>query len=120
MSADDALLAIHPLRTLGLKREPLNTVAAPTLRFQLSDQKIPECANRRAPACLRHVERLKQVGLITGIVALLDNVALDAGMVVLIGVVLDRSTPESFAAFEAAAQKVSGCFGPYQEVPSLV
>lgn len=30
-------------------------------------------------------------------------------MVVLIGVVLDRSTPESFAAFEAAAQKVSGC-----------
>jgi DNA-binding Lrp family transcriptional regulator len=40
---------------------------------------------------------LKQAGLIKGIVALLDNQALDAGMVVLIGVVLDRSTPESFA-----------------------
>lgn len=61
------------------------------------------------PACLRRVERLKQAGLIRSIVALLDNEALDAGMVVLIGVVLDRSTPESFAAFEAAAQKVSGC-----------
>ncbi|MDF0730107.1 Lrp/AsnC family transcriptional regulator [Pseudomonas entomophila] len=61
------------------------------------------------PACLRRVERLKQAGLIKGIVALLDNEALEAGMVVLIGVVLDRSTPESFAAFEAAAQKVSGC-----------
>ncbi len=110
MSADDAFLAMHPLRTSGLKRKALSTVTATALRLrQLSDQKIPECANRRAPACLRRVERLKQVGLIKGIVALLDNVALDAGMVVLIGVVLDRSTPESFAAFEAAAQKVSGC-----------
>lgn len=62
-----------------------------------------------APACLRRVERLKQAGLIKDIVALLDSERLDAGMVVLIGVVLDRSTPESFAAFEAAAQKVSGC-----------
>jgi DNA-binding Lrp family transcriptional regulator len=28
---------------------------------------------------------------------------------VMIGVVLDRSTPDSFADFEKAAQKVSGC-----------
>lgn len=61
------------------------------------------------PACLRRVERLKQQGLIRGIVALLDPVALDAGLMVLIGVVLDRSTPDSFAAFEKAVAKVSGC-----------
>ena len=61
------------------------------------------------PACLRRVERLKQAGLVKGIVALLNPRALDAGMLVVIGVVLDRSTPESFAAFERAAQKVSGC-----------
>ncbi|PLP99130.1 Lrp/AsnC family transcriptional regulator [Cupriavidus pauculus] len=61
------------------------------------------------PACLRRVERLKEMGLIRGIVALLDPKALDAGMLVMIGVVLDRSTPESFAQFETAAQKVSGC-----------
>ena len=30
-------------------------------------------------------------------------------MLILIGVVLDRSTPESFADFEKAAQRVSGC-----------
>lgn len=30
-------------------------------------------------------------------------------MLVIIGVVLDRSTPESFAEFEKAAQKVAGC-----------
>lgn len=61
------------------------------------------------PACLRRVDRLKRMGLITGIVALLDARALDAGMLVMIGVVLDRSTPDSFADFEKAAVKVSGC-----------
>ncbi|MGZ5786331.1 MAG: Lrp/AsnC family transcriptional regulator [Ramlibacter sp.] len=65
--------------------------------------------NLSAPACLRRVERLKRMGLITGIVALLNAPALDAGMLVMIGVVLDRSTPESFADFEKAAAKVSGC-----------
>ncbi|WP_207284616.1 Lrp/AsnC family transcriptional regulator [Pseudomonas sp. FW300-N2A2] len=75
----------------------------------ISNVALAEKVKLSAPACLRRVERLKQAGLIKGIVALLDNDALDAGMVVLIGVVLDRSTPESFAAFEAAAQKVSGC-----------
>lgn len=61
------------------------------------------------PACLRRVERLKTSGVIKGYVALLEPRALDAGMLVMIGVVLDRSTPESFAAFEKAVQKVSGC-----------
>jgi DNA-binding Lrp family transcriptional regulator len=65
--------------------------------------------NLSAPACLRRVERLKELGLINGIVALLNPRALDAGTLVMIGVVLDRSTPESFADFERAAQKVSGC-----------
>ena len=65
--------------------------------------------NLSAPACLRRVERLKEAGLLRGIVGLLNPKALDAGMLVTIGVVLDRSTPESFAAFEQAAQKVSGC-----------
>ena len=62
-----------------------------------------------APACLRRVERLKGAGLLTGIVALLNPQALGAGMLVMIGVVLDRSTPDSFADFEKAAAKVSGC-----------
>ncbi|MBN3767712.1 Lrp/AsnC family transcriptional regulator [Burkholderia sp. Ac-20365] len=62
-----------------------------------------------APACLRRVERLKEMGLIRATVALLDPKAVGAGMLVVIGVVLDRSTPETFAAFEKAAQKVSGC-----------
>src|SRR4029077_15952882 len=59
--------------------------------------------------CLRRVERLKRLGLITRIVALLNPRALDAGMLMIIVVVLARSTPGSFADFETAAAKVSGC-----------
>jgi len=62
-----------------------------------------------APACLRRVERLKRLGLIDGVVALLNPKAAGAGMLVMIGMVLDRSTPESFAEFEKAAVKISGC-----------
>jgi DNA-binding Lrp family transcriptional regulator len=65
--------------------------------------------NLSPAACLRRVERLKTMGLIKGIVALLEPRALDAGMLVMIGVVLDRSTPDSFTDFEKAVLKVSGC-----------
>ena len=75
----------------------------------ISNVALAAKVNLSAPACLRRVERLKELGLIRGVVALLDTKALDAGMLVMIGVVLDRSTPESFADFEKAAQKVSGC-----------
>ena len=60
-------------------------------------------------ACLRRVERLKAMGLVRRVVALLDPVPLGLGMLVVIGVVLDRSTPQSFADFEKAVQKVPGC-----------
>ncbi|WP_110654146.1 Lrp/AsnC family transcriptional regulator [Salinicola halimionae] len=75
----------------------------------ISNVALAERVNLSPPACLRRVERLKQAGIIKRTVALLDAERLNAGMVVLIGVVLDRSTPQSFADFEAAAQHISGC-----------
>lgn len=75
----------------------------------MSNVTLAAKVNLSAPACLRRVERLKRLGLISGIVALLNPQALDCGMLVLIGVVLDRSTPESFAEFEKAVTGVSGC-----------
>jgi DNA-binding Lrp family transcriptional regulator len=75
----------------------------------ISNVALAAKVNLSAPACLRRVERLREAGLIRATVALLDPKSLDAGMLVLIGVVLDRSTPESFTAFEKAAQKVPGC-----------
>lgn len=75
----------------------------------ISNVMLAAKVNLSAPACLRRVERLKASGLIKGIVALLNPKPLNVGMLVIIGVVLDRSTPESFTDFEKAAQKVSGC-----------
>src|SRR4029079_13302745 len=65
--------------------------------------------NLSAPACLRRVSRLREVGFISRTVALLNPQMLNASMLVLIGVVLDRSTPDSFSDFEKAVVKVSGC-----------
>jgi len=93
---------------------PIDRTDKAILRLLQRDASISNVAlaakvNLSPPACLRRVERLKQMRLITGVVALLNPGALDAGMLVMIGVVLDRSTPDSFADFEKAAAKVSGC-----------
>ena len=65
--------------------------------------------NLSPPACLRRVERLKQNGFITRHVAILNPQALKAELVVMIGVVLDRSTPETFNDFEDAVRNIRGC-----------
>ena len=95
-------------------KETLDRTDRAILRALQRDASVSNVAlaakvNLSAPACLRRVERLKELGLIKGIVALVNPRALDCGMLVMIGVVLDRSTPESFAEFEKAVQKVSGC-----------
>jgi len=60
-------------------------------------------------ACLRRVEKLRETGFVKRTVAVLDPAKLDLTTLAVVGVVLDRSTPEAFAAFEAAAIGISGC-----------
>jgi Lrp/AsnC family leucine-responsive transcriptional regulator len=55
-------------------------------------------------ACWTHTKRLFETGVIRGVHALVDPEAVGRGTLALVGVVLDRSTPESFAAFEAAVR----------------
>ena len=59
-----------------------------------------------AATCHRRTQRLVEAGYIAGFRAVLDPGRIELGTLVLVGVVLDRSTPESFAAFEAAAKKL--------------
>ncbi|MBP2200093.1 MULTISPECIES: Lrp/AsnC family transcriptional regulator [Pantoea] len=75
----------------------------------VSNVALADKINLSPPACLRRVERLKKLGFIKNYVALLDPSTLNAGLVVMIGVVLDRSTPESFKDFEGAVSKIRGC-----------
>jgi len=56
--------------------------------------------------CHRRTQRLFDEGYITGVRAEVSPHAVGLGTLVMVGVVLDRSTPESFAAFEAEALKM--------------
>jgi DNA-binding Lrp family transcriptional regulator len=98
-----------PAPALDLDRTDRSILKLLQRDASISNVALAGKVNLSPAACLRRVERLKQAGLIRSIVALLEPRALDAGTVVIIGVVLDRSTPDSFAAFEKAAQTVSGC-----------
>jgi DNA-binding Lrp family transcriptional regulator len=75
----------------------------------ISNQDLAEKANLSAPACSRRVARLRESGVIRRTVALANPRALGYNGLVIIGVVLDRSTPESFQAFEQAAARITGC-----------
>lgn len=52
--------------------------------------------------CHRRTQRLFDEGHVTGVRAAIAPSAVGLGALVMVGVVLDRSTPESFGAFEAA------------------
>ena len=94
--------------------ETLDRIDRKLLRLLQDDASIPnitlaEKTNLSAPACSRRVARLKQQGYIRRTVALVDAKALGYGGLVIIGVVLDRSTPDSFAEFEKAVAGLTGC-----------
>ena len=58
---------------------------------------------RVSPAtCHRRTQRLFEDGFIGGVRAMVAPERVERGALVVVGVVLDRSTPQSFAAFEAA------------------
>ena len=57
--------------------------------------------------CHRRTQRLFAEGYITGVRAEIAPEKVDRGALVMVGVVLDRSTPESFAEFEAAIRRLA-------------
>jgi Lrp/AsnC family transcriptional regulator, leucine-responsive regulatory protein len=69
---------------------------------RLSNAELAERVNVSAATCHRRTQRLFDEGYITGVRAEIAPAAVSLGALVMVGVVLDRSTPESFAAFEGA------------------
>lgn len=105
---------VHPSKEIAVVPLQLDRVDRTLLRLLQRDASISNVAlaarvHLSPAACLRRVERLKSMGLVRRIVALLNPAPLGLGMLVVIGVVLDRSTPQSFTDFEKAVQKVPGC-----------
>jgi Lrp/AsnC family leucine-responsive transcriptional regulator len=73
---------------------------------RLSNADLAERVNVSAATCHRRTQRLFEEGYITGVRAEVAPSAVGLGAMVMVGVVLDRSTPESFGAFEGAVMQL--------------
>jgi Lrp/AsnC family leucine-responsive transcriptional regulator len=74
---------------------------------RLSNADLARLANVSPATCHRRTQRLFEEGYIRNVRAEIAPAAVERGVLVVVGVVLDRSTPESFAAFEAAITGLS-------------
>ncbi|MBX4863316.1 winged helix-turn-helix transcriptional regulator [Rhizobium bangladeshense] len=86
----------------SLDRIDLKILRALQSEGRLTNADLAERVNVSAATCHRRTQRLFEEGFITGVRAEVAPTAIGLGALVMVGVVLDRSTPESFAEFEGA------------------
>jgi Lrp/AsnC family leucine-responsive transcriptional regulator len=73
---------------------------------RLTNADLAKQVNVSPATCHRRTQRLFDKGFVTGVRAQVAPDLVARGTLVVVGVVLDRSTPESFDSFEAAAAKL--------------
>src|SRR5436853_1642408 len=69
---------------------------------RLSNAELAEMVGVSAATCHRRTQRLFDEGYVASVRAMVAPRKVGKGALVMVGVVLDRSTPESFASFERA------------------
>ncbi|WNK00614.1 Lrp/AsnC family transcriptional regulator [Thalassospiraceae bacterium LMO-JJ14] len=89
-----------------LDRTDLRILRALQADARISNADLAKKINASAATCHRRTQRLFDDGYITGTRAAIAPEGVGLGALAIVGVVLDRSTPESFAAFESAAQEM--------------
>ncbi len=87
---------------------PLDRIDLKILRLlqadgRMANHEIARRVNTSAATCHRRTQHLLKSGYIRAVRAQVAPEVVGKGSLVIVGVVLDRSTSESFAAFEAAA-----------------
>ncbi len=92
--------------TEDVDRIDLKILRALQSEGRLSNADLAERVNVSAATCHRRTQRLFEEGYITGVRAEVAPGAVGLGAMVMVGVVLDRSTPESFGAFEGAVMEL--------------
>jgi len=85
-----------------LDRTDLRILRALQAEGRLTNAELAARVNVSPATCHRRTQRLFEAGCITGVRAEIAPAAVGLAALVMVGVVLDRSTPESFAAFEKA------------------
>lgn len=73
---------------------------------RMTNADLAKAVNVSPATCHRRTEQLFAKGYIRGVRAEIAPEKVNRGTLVIVGVVLDRSTPDSFAAFEAAVTKL--------------
>jgi Lrp/AsnC family leucine-responsive transcriptional regulator len=73
---------------------------------RMSNAELAKAVNVSPATCHRRTQRLFDEGFIRSVRAEVAPRTVERGTLVIVGVVLDRSTPDSFAAFEAAIVKL--------------
>ncbi len=85
-----------------LDRIDLKILRALQSEGRLTNADLAERVNVSPATCHRRTQRLFEEGFIIGVRAEVAPAVVGLGALVMVGVVLDRSTPESFAEFEGA------------------
>jgi Lrp/AsnC family leucine-responsive transcriptional regulator len=73
---------------------------------RISNLELSKKVHLSPAACLERVRKLHEAGYILGYAAELNPRLLDVGLLVFIEVVLERSSPEVFAAFQRSVQSI--------------
>jgi Lrp/AsnC family leucine-responsive transcriptional regulator len=73
---------------------------------RFTNAELAKKVNVSPATCHRRTQRLFEEGYVQAVRAMVAPGRVERGALVVVGVVLDRSTPESFATFEAAIRKL--------------
>lgn len=73
---------------------------------RLTNAELAQLVAVSPATCHRRTQRLFEEGFVSHVRAVMAPDKIDMGALVMVGVVLDRSTPDSFAAFEKAVAKL--------------
>ncbi|MER5172919.1 Lrp/AsnC family transcriptional regulator [Thioclava kandeliae] len=92
--------------TVDLDRIDLSILRLLQSDGRLSNAELAARCNISPATCHRRTQRLFETGVISDVRARIAPDCVGLGALVMVGAVLDRSTPESFAEFEAAVQKM--------------
>ena len=93
------------LRTLKLDRTDLRILRQMQANGRISNLELAEAVDLSPTPCSRRVKRLAESGLIERHVTLLNQSLLGLNLTVIIGITLDRHTPDRFDNFEASVSE---------------
>ena len=87
---------------LTLDRNDKHILSLMQQNGRITNLELAEQVGLSPTPCSRRVKRLEESGLITGHVTLLDPKALGLNLTAIVGIAMDRHTPDRFETFEKA------------------